>query len=177
MIFTFSISFPFRRRYRSKTDENGNLASNGSAGDVLPADLLVKRYNDITAGRSKTYLKVDIGNLTWKNDKTMEIIRRYKDSEAVLYVGTFSSDTLGSDYITLSGGQKIFADVPVTIDLTQIHGVGNVYLHTRNPEKVAEEEGTETFLVLNGDTNYQWVMPSMRGILYGSEVFKYSLGS
>ena len=103
------------------------------------------------------YLRVDIGDSDWNDEASMELLRKYRGTDAVIYIGTFSEATLGGSELELSGGQKIHADVPVTIDMAQIHGIGNIYLHTEKPNYITD---------LNGDTNYWWIIN--RSDNYGS---------
>ena len=166
--------------YRQKTEDKMN--SNGNATSAEPADLLVRNYQESTAeknskGKDKVYLRVDIGNHDWRDESTIEILRKYKESEAVIYIGTFSEETLkeigGDDYdesgkyLRLTGSQKIYADVPVTVDLTKIGSIGTVYLHTGIPEDMFD---------LNGETNYWWVMPENR-VNGWSNIYSYGFGS
>lgn len=166
--------------YNNSFNYRNSSVSNANANYAEPADLLVRNYQDadIRPGMStdKVYLRVDIGNNDWRDDVTMEVLRKYKESEAVIYIGTFSEETLkeigGEDYnesgkyLRLTGSQKIHADVPVTVDLTKIGDVGTVYLHTEKPEDMFD---------LNGETNYWWVMPENRTGNWN--VYAYSFGS
>lgn len=165
--------------YNNHFNYRNSSVSNGNANYAAPADLLVRNYQDTDRrpgmSADEVYLRVDIGNNGW-GEKTLEMLRRYKESEAVIYIGTFSEETLkeiGGDnynesgkYLTLSAGQKIHADVPVTIDLAKIGDVGTIYLHTEVPESQTD---------LNGETNYWWVMPENRTGNW--EVFAYTFGT
>ena len=169
-------SFDYRQKTESKTNSNGNAAY------AAPADLLVRNYLESTEeknakGKDKVYLRVDIGNHDWRDESTIEILRKYKESEAVIYIGTFSEETLkeigGDDYnesgkyLRLTGSQKIYADIPVTVDLTKIGSLGTVYLHTEKPEDMFD---------LSGETNYWWVMPENR-INGWSNIYSYGFGT
>ena len=96
----------------------------------------------------------------------MELLRKYRGTDAVIYIGTFDEATLGGSELKLSGGQTIHAGVPVTIDCSEIHGIGNIYLHTEKPSDITD---------LNGDTNYWWVIPENRTGKYMS-VYRMELG-
>lgn len=169
-------SFDYRQKTESKTNSNGNAAY------AVPADLLVRNYLESTEeknakGKDKVYLRVDIGNHDWRDESTIEILRKYKESEAVIYIGTFSEETLkeigGDDYnesgkyLRLTGSQKIYADIPVTVDLTKMGSLGTVYLHTEKPEDMFD---------LSGETNYWWVMPENR-INGWSNIYAYGFGT
>lgn len=166
--------------YRQKTENKTN--SNGSADSAEPADLLVRNFQESTEdkknkGTSKVYLRVDIGNHDWRDDATMQLLRNYKESSAVIYIGTFSEETLkeigGDDYnesgkyLRLSGSQKIYADIPVTVDLAKIGNTGTIYLHTEKPEDMSD---------LNGETNYWWVIPENRTNGWDN-IYSYRFGS
>ena len=142
----------FDYRKSLEIDENGNIRDLGSTyydGDAsLPCDLLVRKYFELSSKKA-AYLRVDIGDSEWNDEASMELLRKYRGTDAVIYIGTFSEATLGGSELELSGGQKIHADVPVTIDMAEIHGIGNIYLHTEKPNDITD---------LNGDTNYRWVI-------------------
>ena len=152
--------------YNNSFDYRNSSVSNGNVAYAAPADLLVRNYQDTDRrpgmSTDEVYLRVDIGNNGW-GEKTLEMLRRYKESEAVIYIGTFSEEILkeiggenyneSGKYLKLSAGQKIHADVPVTVDLAKIGDVGTIYLHTEVPESQTD---------LNGETNYWWVIPENR---------------
>ncbi len=164
--------------YRNE-DESAPFKSNvEDANSIVPIDLLVRKYGCDTKD-------FDIGNANWKNEgaegeNTREIMKRYSKPEAVIFIGKFNYDafeelksTVYKDkitetdytkYITLSSGQKIYANVPVTVDLTEIHNVGSIYLHTLEPEDVMD---------LKGDTAYWWTMDG--SIPYSGNYIRYAV--
>jgi len=162
--------------FNYRSEDETTFISNADANYVIPVDLLVRK-------NGYAVKDFDIGSANWKNngtegENTREVMNRYSKPEAVIFIGKFNYDafeTLKSKgyeviekdytkYITLSGGQKIYANVPVTVDLSEIHNIGSIYLHTLEPEDVMD---------LNGDTAYWWTMDGASP--YSGNYIKYNV--